>query len=207
MEHTSTDMTACTKTADSLEGVRIAYALTGSYCTFAESIATMKSLAEKGAVLIPIMSDNAYSTDTRFGTAEEFVGQIEAICSRAVIHTIKDAEPVGPTKMADIMVVAPCTGNTLAKLAGSITDTAVTMAVKSHIRNARPVVLCIATNDALAGTAKNLGALMNMRNYYFVPLRQDDSNAKPTSVVADFGKLEVTILAALNGKQIQPVLS
>jgi len=166
----------------------------------------MRLLAEAGAVLIPIMSANAYSTDTRFGSAAEFREQIESVCNREIIHTIVGAEPIGPKKMADIMLVAPCTGNTLAKLANSITDGAVTMAVKSHIRNARPVVLCVATNDALSGSAKNIGTLMNTRNYFFVPLCQDDSGSKPTSIVADFSQIPQTLVAALAGKQLQPAI-
>ncbi|MCL1881488.1 MAG: dipicolinate synthase subunit B [Oscillospiraceae bacterium] len=186
--------------------INIAYAITGSYCTFADTLTQMEGLAKQGANIIPIMSQNAYSTDTRFGKANEIRTKIEDICQRKIIHTIADAEPIGPKKMADIMLVAPCTGNTLAKLANSITDTAVTMAVKSHIRNARPVVLCIATNDALAGSAKNIGALLNNRNYFFVPLRQDDFMSKPVSIVSDFTKIPATLKAALIGKQLQPLL-
>jgi len=189
-----------------LDGVKIAFALTGSFCTFETAIKQMKILTDLGAQIIPIMSDNAYSTDTRFGTAFEFREQIEGICGREIIHTIAGAEPLGPKRMADVLIVAPCTGNTMGKLAGSITDTPVTMAVKSHIRNARPVVLCIATNDALAGSAKNIGALLNLRNYYFVPFEQDDCTSKPTSLVADFEKIPETIVSALAGKQVQPVI-
>jgi dipicolinate synthase subunit B len=189
-----------------MENTKIAFALTGSFCTFSAAIEQMEKLSELKAEIIPIMSENAYSTDTRFGTAKMFREQIERICDRELIHTIKEAEPLGPNKMADILLVAPCTGNTLAKLAGSITDTPVTMAVKSHIRNSRPVVLCIATNDALAGSAKNIGALLNNRNYYFVPFRQDDYEAKPTSLVADFELIPETIANALAGKQIEPLI-
>jgi len=191
---------------NNFQGLKIAFALTGSFCTFSETIKQMKLLSDSGAQLIPIMSLNAYSTDTRFGEAKEFCRQIEEICGREIIHTIAGAEPIGPGKMADVMVVAPCTGNTLAKLAGSITDTPVTMAVKSHIRNARPVILCIATNDALAGSAKNIGNLLNNRNYYFVPLRQDDYIAKPTSLVANFEKIPETVTNALAGRQLQPMI-
>jgi dipicolinate synthase subunit B len=189
-----------------LDGVKIAFAMTGSFCTFDTAVSVMKKLADCGAQIIPVMSDNAYTTDTRFGAAQKWRDEITEIAGREIIHTIKGAEPIGPGKMADVMLVAPCTGNTLAKLAMSITDGAVTMAVKSHIRNARPVVLCIATNDALAGSAKNIGALMNIRNYYFVPLKQDDYKEKPTSLVADFDKIPQTIEAALAGKQIEPLL-
>lgn len=189
------------------EGLNIAFALTGSFCTFSKAIEQMRNLSESGIGIIPIMSDNAYSTDTRFGEASVFREEIEGICKRGIIHSINDAEPIGPEKMADILVVAPCTGNTLAKLAASITDTPVTMAVKSHMRNSRPVVLCIATNDALAGSAKNIGAILNNKNYYFVPFRQDDCNTKPTSLVADFGLLPDTIAEALNGRQIEPLFA
>ena len=185
---------------------KIAFALTGSFCTFAKTIEQMELLVKSGAEIIPIMSANAYSTDTRFGKAGEFHEQIKQICGREIIHTIEGAEPIGPKKMADVMLVAPCTGNTLAKLANSITDTPVTMAVKSHIRNSRPVILCVATNDALAGSAKNIGKLMNNKYYYFVPLKQDDYEQKPTSVVADFDLISDTIIHALNGEQLQPVI-
>jgi len=190
---------------NNLSGVKIVFALTGSFCTFDTTLAQMRRLVSAGAELIPVMSENAYLTDTRFGKAEDFRAQIVEICGREIIHTIKAAEPIGPTKMADVLVVAPCTGNTLAKLALSITDSPVTMAVKSHIRNARPAVLCIATNDALAGSAKNIGALLNNRNYYFVPFGQDDYKVKPTSLVADFERIPETIVEALKGKQVEPL--
>jgi len=190
---------------ETLKGKKIAFALTGSFCTFDRAITQMKKLADFGAEIIPIMSANAYSTDTRFGSAEEFRREIAGICGREIIHSITEAEPIGPHKMADVMLVAPCTGNTAAKLAGSITDTSVTMAVKSHIRGGRPVVLCVATNDALSGSAKNIGVLMNAKHYYFVPMKQDDPEVKPASLVAEFEKIPETIEAALEGKQIQPV--
>jgi len=189
-----------------MDNINIAFALTGSFCTFSEVITQMKKLSELKANIIPIMSENAYSTDTRFGKAETFREQIESICKKQIIHTIEGAEPLGPKKMADILLVAPCTGNTLAKLAGSITDTPVTMAVKSHIRNSRPVVICIATNDALAGSAKNIGALLNNRNYYFVPFRQDDYREKPTSLVAEFELIPQTLERALHKEQLQPLI-
>lgn len=190
---------------EKLSGIKIAFALTGSFCTFERAITQMEKLAGFGAQIIPIMSVNAYSTDTRFGSSVEFRDRITSICGREIIHSIEDAEPIGPNKMADVMLVAPCTGNTAAKLAGSITDTPVTMAVKSHIRNARPVVLCLATNDALSGSAKNMGVLLNSKHYYFVPMRQDDCNAKPTSLVAEFELIPETVAKASEGKQIQPM--
>ncbi len=190
----------------SLQGIRIGYCLCGSFCTFEKSFKAARMLADMGAVLIPVMSYNSAGLSTRFGTAEENVSKLEAICARPVIKTIVDAEPIGPNKMCDIMVVAPCTANTLAKLALGITDTPVTMAVKSHLRNGLPVVVAISTNDALAGCAKNIGILQNYRNYYFVPYRQDNFEKKPNSIVADFGLIADTVEQALAGKQLQPLI-
>ena len=189
-----------------LSGIKIGYALCGSFCTFKKSFEQIKMLVESGAEVTPIMSFNAYNIDTRFGTAQENRKIITELCGREIIHTIEGAEPIGPQKMFDILTVAPCTGNTLAKLAVGIIDTPVTMAVKSHIRNMRPVVIAIATNDALSGSAKNIGALYNYKNYYFVPMSQDDPEKKPTSVVADYNRIKEAIINALDGKQIQPIL-
>ena len=189
-----------------LSGIKIGYALCGSFCTFKKSFEQIKVLIESGAEVTPIMSFNAYNIDTRFGTADENRKIISELCGREIIHTIEGAEPIGPQKMFDILTVAPCTGNTLAKLAVGIIDTPVTMAVKSHIRNMRPVVIAIATNDALSGSAKNIGMLYNYKNYYFVPMSQDDPEKKPTSVVADYGRIKESIINALDGKQIQPIL-
>ena len=191
---------------DLLKGRKIGFALCGSFCTFSKAFEQMIKLKAAGAELTPIMSFNASSLDTRFGTAEENVMTAERICGRGVINTIPLAEPVGPKKMFDLLIVAPCTGNTLAKLAAGITDTPVTMAVKSHLRNGSPVLIAVSTNDALSASAKNIGVLMNTRNIYFVPLRQDDFVKKPTSAVADFSKLHDAALSALNGQQLQPVL-
>ena len=191
---------------DLLKGRKIGFALCGSFCTFSKAFEQMIKLKAAGAELTPIMSFNASSLDTRFGTAEENVMTAERICGRGVINTIPLAEPVGPKKMFDLLIVAPCTGNTLAKLAAGITDTPVTMAVKSHLRNGSPVLIAVSTNDALSASAKNIGVLMNTRNIYFVPLRQDDFVKKPTSAVADFSKLHEAALSALNGQQPQPVL-
>lgn len=190
----------------SLSGVKIGYALCGSFCTFSRSIEQLKRLKETGADITAIMSFNASSIDTRFGTAENFRKTIEEITEKPIILTIEGAEPIGPMKMFDVLVICPCTGNTMAKLANSIVDTPVTMAAKSHIRNGRPIVIAAATNDGLAGSAKNIGALMNYKEYYFVPLGQDDSEKKPRSLVADFNELGDTIIAALNGKQFQPLI-
>ena len=189
-----------------LYGKHIGYAMCGSFCTFEKSIAQIARLIALGADVTPIMSFTAYGTDTRFGKAADINKTLEELCGHTIIHSIEDAEPVGPKKMFDVLVVSPCTGNTAAKLAASIIDTPVTMAVKSHIRNARPVVLAVATNDALAGSAKNIGMLMNFRNFFFVPFGQDDSSAKPTSLVADFAQLSDAVALALDGKQLQPIL-
>ena len=165
----------------------------------------MEALAKEHSIF-PIFSFAAASVDSRFGTAQEHLARAEAICGRKVMTSIPDVEPIGPKKMLDVLVVAPCTGNTLAKLAHSIADTPVTMAAKSHLRNGRPVVLAVSTNDALAGAAENIGKLLGRKHYYFVPFGQDDPINKPTSMVADFTKIEATAKAALEGRQIQPVL-
>lgn len=190
----------------SLEGVKIGFGLTGSFCTFEKAFKAAQSLADNGAELIPVMSFNAASLSTRFGTAEENIQKLEDIAKRRVIKTIEEAEPIGPKKLCDIMVVAPCTANTLAKLALGITDSPLTMAVKSHLRNGRPVVIAVSTNDALAGCAKNIGILQNYRHYYFVPYAQDNYAAKPNSIVADFTLIGETVENALQGKQIQPLI-
>lgn len=183
----------------------LGFAMCGSFCTFGRAVKLMETLSDKYTVL-PIMSDNAYSTDTRFGSAQSFKDKIKDICGRDIIHTITDAEPIGPKKMCDIMLIAPCTGNTLAKLANSITDTSVTMSAKSHLRTGRPLVIALATNDALSGSAKNIGALLNMKNIYFVPFSQDDCYNKERSCIADFEKTALTLEMALEGKQIQPII-
>ena len=152
------------------------------------------------------MSEMSYSTDTRFGTAEGFRGRIEEICGNPVIKTVKEAEPIGPKGYLDVLVIAPCTGNTLAKLASGIADSSVTMAAKAHLRNGRPVVIALASNDALSAGAKNIGELLVRKNYYFVPFGQDDAEKKPCSLIADFEKLPETVDAALRGDQLQPLL-
>jgi dipicolinate synthase subunit B len=188
-----------------MEKPTIGYAMCGSYCTFRPAIEAMRRIAEKGYSLLPLMSQNAFSTDTRFGRAEDFVREVENICGRKVIATISEAEPIGPKRMVDVMIVAPCTGNTLGKLANGITDTPVTMAVKSCLRIGLPVLLAPATNDALAASASNLGRLLNTKNIYFVPMRQDDPEKKPFSLVTDFSLVYPALLAALEGKQLRPV--
>lgn len=184
----------------------VGFALTGSFCTFGKAIKTMEELKDVGYNIIPLMSFNAYSMDTRFGKSSDFIKQIEDICGNKVIHTINSAEPIGPKKMLDALVICPCTGNTLAKLSAGIADTPVTLAVKSHLRNLRPVIIAVSSNDSLAAAAKNIGTLENRKNYYFVPYRQDAPDEKPNSIVADFSKTADTLSAALSGKQIQPML-
>lgn len=191
---------------ESIKRLKIGYALTGSFCTFEKSFRQAELLREYGAELIPIMSENASSLSTRFGTAEENVRKFEKICGRGVISSIADAEPIGPKSMTDIMVVAPCTSNTASKLAVSITDSAVTMAVKSHLRSGKPVLLAIASNDSLLGSARNLGTLFNRKNYYFVPMLQDDCVNKPASLVAEFTMIPEAIEAALKGIQLRPII-
>lgn len=191
----------------SLEGIKIGMAMCGSFCTFSKAFEQMIKLKAAGAELTPIMSYHAATLDTRFGTAEENIMTAENICGRGVINTIPLAEPVGPKKMFDLLIVCPCTGNTMAKLAAGITDTPVTMAVKSHLRNDRPVLIAAATNDALSASAKNIGALLNIKNIYFVPFKQDDFVKKPRSAVADFSVIPEAAKAALNGRQLQPILA
>lgn len=183
----------------------IGYAMCGSFCTFSKAIAQMKKLKELGYDVLPVMSTNAVTTDTRFGKAKDFVAQIEEITERKIIDSITTAEPVGPKKMCDLMLVSPCTGNTLSKITLGITDTPVTMAVKSHLRILRPVVLCVATNDALGASAQNIGRLLNTKNIYFVPLSQDDPENKPNSLVSHFELIPQCVELALKGQQMQPV--
>lgn len=189
------------------QGLRVGYAMTGSFCTFAKSFEQAELLATEGADIIPVMSENAANISTRFGSAEENIRRLMKISGRDIITSIEDAEPIGPLDMTDIMVVAPCTSNTAAKLANGITDTAVTMAVKSHLRSGKPVLLAIASNDSLLGSAKNIGELFNRKNYYFVPMRQDDIIRKPASLVAEFSMLPEAVVSALNGIQLRPLIS
>lgn len=183
----------------------IGFALCGSFCTYDRVFPVMERLG-KSYELIPIFSQSAYSTDSRFGAAEAHIARAEAICGRPVLHTLAEVEPIGPKKMLDALIIAPCTGNTLAKLAHSIADGPVTMAAKSHLRNGRPVIIAISTNDALAGAAENIGKLLSRKHYYFVPFGQDDAFGKPTSIVGDFSKIPQTLEMALEGKQLQPLL-
>ncbi len=188
-----------------MNNLKVGFALCGSFCTFKNAKEQIRILKEKGLDIIPIMSFNAYSTDTRFGKAEEHIKEIEEICGRKIISTLTDAEPIGPKKILDILVIEPCTGNTIAKLATGIADTPVTLAAKSHLRNDRPVLIAVSTNDALSMAATNIGKLMNNRNIFFVPMKQDDSLNKPRSVVADFSKTYDAVISSLQGKQLQPI--
>lgn len=183
----------------------IGFAMCGSFCTFAEVFPCMEEIA-KLHKLIPIFSFSAATISSRFGTAQEHLLRAEAICGQKPLCSIEAVEPIGPKKLLDALVIAPCTGNTLAKLAHSIADTPVTMAAKSHLRNGRPVIVAISTNDALAGAAENIGKLLARKHYYFVPFGQDDAVKKPTSIVADFAKIPQTLELALAGQQIQPIL-
>lgn len=189
-----------------LAGARIGCAMTGSFCTFEAAFAAWRALAAAGAELYPIMSGNAYSLDTRFYPAAEARRIFSAIAGREIWHEIPQVEPIGPKKLLDLLIVAPCTGNSLAKIAAGITDTAATLAVKSHLRNGRGVLLAVSTNDGLAQAARNLGALLSTRHVFFVPFRQDDFAGKPTSLVADLSLLPEAAAAALAEEQLQPVL-
>lgn len=185
--------------------MNIGFAVCGSFCTFDAIFSVMEELA-KSHTVIPIFSPNAYTVDSRFGTAAEHIRKAEELCGQPVLHTLPQVEPIGPKQLLDVLVIAPCTGNTLAKLAHGIADTPVTMAAKSHLRNSRPIVVGISTNDALAGAAENIGRLLCRKNYFFVPFGQDDPMHKPTSIVADFSRIPVTVDAALFGVQLQPML-
>ena len=189
-----------------LSEMRIGCAMTGSFCTFKAVFSAWRSLKATGAALTPIMSFNASTVDTRFCAAEEAVKEFEAITGKRPLTTLSAVEPIGPKKLLDALVIAPCTGNTLAKLAGGIADTPVTLAAKSHLRNGRPLVVAVSSNDALAQNARNIGQLLAMRNVYFVPFAQDDPQGKPNSLVARFEMLPETVKCALNGRQIQPLL-
>lgn len=181
-------------------------AMCGSFCTFSRVLQAFSALDPQVYDRIPLMSQTSFETDSRFGTAQEFRARLEAICGHEIIHTISAAEPIGPKKLLDALIIAPCTGNTLAKLAASIADGPVTLAAKAHLRNERPVIIAVSSNDALAANAANLGALLNRRGCYFVPFGQDSAYKKPRSLVADFDKLPETVAAALQGRQLQPLL-
>lgn len=184
----------------------VGFALTGSFCTFGKILPIMKVLSDL-YTLLPIMSVNAFETDTKFGPANEFIEEIEDICQNHVLHSLQAVEPIGPKKLADLIVVAPCTGNTLSKLSHGITDTPVTMACKSQLRVGRPILVGISSNDGLGAAAENVGRLLNRKNYYFIPFGQDDPQNKPYSIVANWSLLPRSIESALAGNQLQPILS
>ena len=189
-----------------LTGKKVGFVLTGSFCTFKKVIPKIKEMIKLGADILPIMSFNSYNLDTKFGKAEDFINEIEEITNKKIIHTITEAEPIGPKKMTDIMVIAPCSGNTMAKLSCDIIDTPAVMAAKSHLRNNRPLVIAPSTNNGLSGNAENIGKLLNRKNYYFVPFRQDNPITKPRSIVFDDEYIIKTIKYALDGEQISPIL-
>lgn len=190
-----------------LKGIRVGFALTGSHCCLDQALPQARKLVNEGAEIFPIISSSVDATDTRYGTGEKWEKMLFSFTGRPAFKTITEVEDVGPKKLFDIMVVAPCTGNTLAKIANGITDGAVLMSVKAHLRNQRPVVLGISTNDGLGLNAKNIGLLLNVKNIYMVPFGQDNPVEKPNSLVAKWDLVTETVLDALKGKQYQPVLT
>ncbi|HBI27196.1 MAG TPA: dipicolinate synthase subunit B [Peptococcaceae bacterium] len=188
------------------KGIRVGFVLTGSHCTFAKVIPEIEKIVSEGAEVQPVVSYAAGSIDTRFGKSKDLCDKLQEVTNKPIIKTIVEAEPIGPGKLFDILVVAPCTGNTMAKLANGITDTPALMAIKAHTRNQRPVVIAIATNDGLGFNAKNIAALLNTKGVYVVPFGQDSPINKPNSIVAKTDKIIDTVMAALEGKQVQPVL-
>lgn len=189
-----------------MEQIRVGFAFCGSFCTYDQVMPALERARARYRDVTPILSEKSAETDSRFGPAHEFIREMERICDRRVIDTIPKAEPIGPKKLLDILVIAPCTGSTLSRLANGMSDTAVTMAAKAMWRNGRPVVVAVSTNDGLAGSARNIAALLDKKHVFFVPFRQDDPVGKPTSLVADFTKINDTVDAALQGRQLQPLL-
>ena len=185
--------------------MNIGFALCGSFCTYASVFPVMTALAREHTV-IPIFSEAAYKVDSRFGTAQEHIRLAEEICGREVWHTLEDVEPIGPKKLLDVLLLAPCTSNTMAKLCHGITDTPVLMAAKSHLRNGGPLVIAPFTNDALAASAQNIGCLLARKQVFFVPFRQDNWRDKPRSMTANWDRVEDALDAALDGQQVQPIL-
>lgn len=185
--------------------MEIGFAMCGSFCTYSKVFPVMEKLAEHNRIT-PIFAQSACVLSSRFGTPEDYRDTAEIICGKAPLTSISDVEPIGPKKLLDALIIAPCTGNTLAKLACGIADTPITMAAKSHLRNGRPVIIAVSTNDGLAAAAENIGKLLARKHYYFVPFGQDDAEKKPTSLVADFTMIPETLEAAMQGKQIQPIL-
>lgn len=189
-----------------MKDIRVGFAMCGSFCTHKQVLSELEKLCGQYSEITPILSEACRSTDTRFGKAEDLRVAVERLTGHQAVDSIPTAEPIGPKALLDVLVIAPCTGNTLAKLAGGITDTAVTMAAKAHLRNGRPVVIAMTTNDGLSAAARNIGELLVRKNYYFVPFGQDDPEKKPCSLMADFSRIGETIDAALEGRQLQPIL-
>ena len=187
-----------------LKGMKIGFALTGSFCTLDKVMAEIEALKKQDAVIIPIMSEMVWNTDTRFGKAKDFIDRVSAITGKEIIHDIKGAEPIGPKKLLDALVIAPCTGNTISKMANGITDSCVAMAAKATLRNKCPVIIAVSTNDGLSTSARNIGTLLNKENVYFVPFGQDDPIGKPDSLVADMTKISCTVSSALKKERVQP---
>ena len=183
----------------------IGYAICGSFCSFSSSLAALERLVVSGEEVQPIMSERAYATDTRFWLSSEFASRVQSLCGREIIRTVADAEPLGPRLPLEAMIICPCTGNTLAKLANGITDTAVTMAAKAHLRSDRPLLIALATNDGLSQNLSNIGRLLTRRSVYFLPMRQDDPRGKPHSLVADFTRLPEALSALREGRQLRPL--
>lgn len=183
----------------------IGFALTGSFCTIPRALNLMEEEKNKGYDILPILSENVYNTDTRFAKAEQVIKKVEELSERKTIHSIVEAEPIGPKTVLDALIICPCTGNTLAKIANGITDTSVCMAAKAHLRNNRPLIIALATNDGLSGNLQNIAKLLTRKNIYFVPMKQDDPEFKPHSLVAEFGVLDETLNLALNGEHMKKI--
>lgn len=183
----------------------LGYAFCGSFCTHSIALRELQKLIDSGYEILPIMSETVWETDTRFGRAVDFQKEVKRICGREIVHTVVDAEPLGPKIKLDAMIISPCTGNTLAKLANGITDTAVCMAAKAHLRSDRPLIISLASNDALSANLKNIATLLTRKHVYFVPMIQDDPEKKPHSLVADFSKLSETLHSALDGRQLRRI--
>ena len=186
------------------EGIKIGFAMTGSFCTFSKVIKELEKLKDKYDDITPIMSETVWNTDTRFGSAADFIDKVKKITGKEIVHSIKSAEPIGPKKLLDALIIAPCTGNTLAKMANGITDTCVAMAAKATLRNSCPVIIAVSTNDGLSASARNIATLLNRSSVFFVPFGQDDPAGKPDSLVADMSKISETLSAALEGRRLQP---
>lgn len=189
-----------------MQQLRVGFAVCGSFCTLSRAMGALEQVRAAFGDVTPIASETMVATDTRFGSAHEYLREMERICDKRTITSISSAEPIGPKQLLDVLVIAPCTGTTLSKLAAGMADTAVTMAAKAHLRNGRPLVLAVSTNDGLGAAARSIGELLCRKNVYFVPFRQDDPTGKPTSLVADFDRVCDTLRTAVQGRQLQPLL-